>query len=65
MEAVFEKEALRYPPVHKPAIDALSYQRNYHLNNFSTCICVLILFGLVMRIVAFLCLRLSNRGQQL
>ena len=64
LEAIFEAEVRHYAPVHQPMIDLLAYGSNYKLDSFVTCVLVLVGFGLVTRLFAFLCMVLMNRGKQ-
>ena len=64
VEAMFEKEVDRYPAVFTRLITTLSYRNDYDLKSFYTCVGVLFGYGLIMRVFAFLFLRLLNRGQQ-
>lgn len=64
VEALFEKEAIRFPPVMDPFVMGLANQNGYSLNNYGTCIGVMIAFGIVYRVFAFLFLVFTNRGKQ-
>ena len=64
MEALFEKEAIRYPEVMSPMVNALANKNNYSLDNYSVCIAVLFVLGIMYRVFAFLSLVFTNRGKQ-
>eukprot|EP00117_Sycon_ciliatum_P010805 scpid33528/ scgid12552/ ABC transporter G family member 24; Probable white-brown complex homolog protein 25 len=64
VEALFEKEANRYPPVHIQEVALYSSYQGYPLDNFALCIGILFVFGLVSRIIALICLMFTHRGQQ-
>ena len=64
VEALFEKEAERYSAVLQTKIDLLAYGNNYNLESFGLCMAVLFIFGIVFRIISYLFLIFTNRGQQ-
>ena len=64
VEALFEKEVERYPAVMQTAIDLFAFENNYDLDSYGLCILMLLVFGIFFRIVSYLCLILTNRGQQ-
>ena len=64
VEALFEKEVERYPPVLQTSIDALAFRNSYDLESYGLCMLVLFAFGIVFRVIAYLCLVFTNRGQQ-
>ena len=64
VEALFEKEAARYPAILQPLVDAIAFKNNYDLNSYGLCLLALFIFGVVFRVIAFLCLIFTNRGQQ-
>ena len=64
VEALFEKEADRYPAVLRPLIDGIAIKNKYSLENYGTCCGALIGFGLLYRLFAFLFLIFTNRGKQ-
>ena len=64
VEALFEKEAERYSAVLQTSIDFLAYGNNYNLESFGLCMAVLLIFGIVFRIISYLFLVFTNRGQQ-
>jgi len=64
VEALFEKEAERYSAVLQTSIDFLAYGNNYNLESFGLCMAVLFIFGIVFRIISYLFLVFTNRGQQ-
>lgn len=64
VEALFEKEALRYPDVLINEVALYSSYQGYDLDKFSLCIGILFVFGLVARFLALLFLVFTHRGQQ-
>lgn len=64
VEALFEKEALRYPDVVRPVRDRIAFQDHYTLDNYSLCLGVMLIMALVYRIIALLFLLFTNRGKQ-
>ena len=65
VEALFEKEALRYPDVHRPQRDGLAFQDHYTLDeNYSFCLGVLVIMAVVYRLIALVFLLFTNRGKQ-
>ena len=64
VEALFEKEVERYPAVMQATIDFLAFRNNYDLESYGLCMIVLLVFGIFFRIVSYLCLIFTNRGQQ-
>ena len=64
VEALFEKEVERYPAVMQTEIDILAFPNNYDLQSFGLCMAVLFVFGIGFRIISYLCLIFTNRGQQ-
>ena len=64
LEALFEKEAIRYPDVLAPYVHGLSTRNGYMLNNYSTCVGVLFAMGFAYRGLALLFLLVTNRGKQ-
>eukprot|EP00794_Sanderia_malayensis_P016777 gene16777-18472_t len=64
IEALFETEVKHYAAVHQNTVNYFAFNRNYGLDNFYTCIIVLFAFGLVSRVISFLCLVFLNRGKQ-
>ena len=53
LEALFEKEAIRYPEVMARYVHGLSTRNGYTLDNYSFCVVVLFFMGLVYRVLAF------------
>ena len=64
VEALFEKEALRYPSVLVNEVALYSSLQGYSLDKFALCLGILFLFGLITRVAALFCLMFTNRGQQ-
>ena len=64
LEALFEKEANRYPDVLAPYVHRLSTRNGYTLNNYSTCVVVLFAMGFAYRALALLFMLFTNRGKQ-
>ena len=64
VEALFEKEVERYPAVMQREVDMFVFKNNYDLESYFLCLFVLLAFGIFFRIVSYLCLTLTNRGQQ-
>lgn len=64
LEALFEKEALRYPDVLALYVHRLSTRNGYTLDNYSTCVGVLFAMGFVYRGLALLFMLFTNRGKQ-
>ena len=64
VEALFEKEVERYPPVLQKSIDTLAFRNNYDLESYGLCMLVLFVFGIVFRVIAYILLAFTNRGQQ-
>eukprot|EP00794_Sanderia_malayensis_P016837 gene16838-18536_t len=64
VEALFEKEAARYPDIMRTLIDTIAYKNNYDYNSYGLCLTILFVFGIAFRAIAFLCLVFTNRGQQ-
>ena len=63
-EAVFEKEALEYPPVFYTRVQYLAGRNDYPLDNFPMCMGMLFLFGVLTRMAAFVLLIATHRGKQ-
>ena len=64
VEALFEKEAARYPEVLRTSIDYLAFGNNYDMSSYGFCLLMLFVYGIVFRIIAFISLVFTNRGQQ-
>ena len=65
VEALFEKEALRYPEVMRPTRDLIAFPDHYTLdNNYSFCLGIIIIMAVVFRAIALLFLLFTNRGKQ-
>jgi hypothetical protein len=65
VEALFEKEALRYPDVARPHRDSLAFRDNYTLDgNYPFCLGVLVIMAFVYRLIALVLLFFSNRKKQ-
>ena len=64
LEALFEKEAIRYPDVLAPYVHRLSTRNGYTLDNYSTCVGVLFAMGFAYRGLALLFMLFTNRGKQ-
>ena len=64
VEALFEKEVERYPAAMQTQIDYLAFGNNYDLESYGLCIFILFVFGICFRILSYLCLVFTNRGQQ-
>jgi hypothetical protein len=64
VEALFEKEANRFPRVMDPFVLGLANKNGYSLSNYGTCIGVMFAMGCAYRVIAFLFLIFTNRGKQ-
>ncbi|KAJ7380832.1 hypothetical protein OS493_007222 [Desmophyllum pertusum] len=64
LEALFEKEAIRYPDVLAPYVHRLSTRNGYTLDHYSTCVAVLFGMGFAYRGLALLFMLFTNRGKQ-
>ena len=65
VEALFEKEALRYPDVVRPTRDQIAFQDHYTLDgNYSFCLGIIIIMAIVYRLIALCFLLFTNRGKQ-
>ena len=64
LEALFEKEANRYPDVLEPYVYNLSAKNGYTLDNYSTCVGVLFAMGFAFRVLALMFMLFTNRGKQ-
>ena len=64
LEALFEKEAVRYPAVMEHYVHQLSTRNGYTLDNYNTCVAVLFAMGFAYRVLALLFLLFTNRGKQ-
>ena len=64
LEALFEKEAIRYPDVMVSGVHRLSTRNGYTLDNYSTCVAVLFAMGFAYRVLALLLMLFTNRGKQ-
>ena len=64
LEALFEKEAIRYPEVMARYVHGLSTRNGYTLNNYSSCVAVLFAMGFAYRVLALLFMLFTNRGKQ-
>ena len=64
LEALFEKEAIRYPAVMAPYVHKLSTRNGYTLDNYGTCVGVLFAMGFAYRVLALLFMLFTNRGKQ-
>lgn len=64
LEALFEKEANRYPEVLAPYVHRLSTRNGYTLDNYSTCVGVLFAMGFAYRGLALMFMLFTNRGKQ-
>ncbi|XP_048580438.1 putative white-brown complex homolog protein 30 [Nematostella vectensis] len=64
VEALFEKEAIRFPDVLGQYVHELANKNGYSLDNYATCIMAMMVMGLVYRVLAFLFLVFTNRGKQ-
>nr|XP_058973128.1 uncharacterized protein LOC131799421 [Pocillopora verrucosa] len=64
LEALFEKEAIRYPEVMARYVHGLSTRNGYTLNNYSSCVAVLFAMGFAYRLLALLFMLFTNRGKQ-
>ena len=64
LEALFEKEAIRYPDVLAPYVHGLSTRNGYTLDQYSTCVAVLFAMGFAYRVLALLFMLFTNRGKQ-
>lgn len=64
LEALFEKEAIRYPAVMAPYVHKLSTRNGYTLDNYGTCVLVLFAMGFAYRVLALLFMLFTNRGKQ-
>ena len=64
LEALFEKEAIRYQDVLAPHVHRLSTRNGYTLDNYSTGVGVLFAMGFAYRGLVLLFLLLTNRGKQ-
>ncbi|XP_046846445.1 ABC transporter G family member 28-like isoform X3 [Xenia sp. Carnegie-2017] len=65
VEALFEKEALRYPEVDRPKRDGIAFQDHYSLDgNYSFCLGMIVIMAFVYRLFALLFLLFTNRGKQ-
>lgn len=65
VEALFEKEALRYPDVDRPFRDQIAFPDHYSLDgNYSFCLGVIVIMAVVYRCIALIFLLFTNRGKQ-
>ena len=64
LEALFEKEAIRYLEVMARHVHGLSTRDGYTLNNYSSCVAVLFAMGFAYRLLALLFMLFTNRGKQ-
>ena len=64
LEALFEKEAIRYPEVMARYVHGLSTRNVYTLDNYSSCVGVLFAMGFAYRFLALLFMLFTNRGKQ-
>ena len=65
VEALFEKEALRYPDVVRPTRDQIAFQDHYTLDgNYSFCLGIIFIMAIVYRLIALCFLLFTNRGKQ-
>ncbi|XP_028413508.1 ABC transporter G family member 28-like [Dendronephthya gigantea] len=65
VEALFEKEALRYPDVDRPIRDRIAFPDHYALDgNFAFCMGIIIIMAVVFRLFALIFLLFTNRGKQ-
>lgn len=65
VEALFEKEALRYPDVVRPIRDRIAFQDHYTLDgNYSFCLGIIVIMAVVYRLIALCFLLFTNRGKQ-
>ena len=64
LEALFEKEAIRYPEVMARYVHGLSTRNVYTLNNYNSCVVVLFAMGFAYRVLALLFMLFTNRGKQ-
>lgn len=62
LEALFEKEAIRYPHVLAPYVHRLSTMNGYTLNNYSTCVVVLFAMGFAYRALALAMFAISGNA---
>ncbi|PFX16850.1 putative white-brown complex homolog protein 30 [Stylophora pistillata] len=64
LEALFEKEAIRYPDVMGPYVHRLSTRNGYTLDYYNSCVAVLFAMGFAYRVLALLLMLITNRGKQ-
>ena len=64
LEALFEKEANRYPEVLARYVHGLSTKNGYTLDYYSVCVGVLFAMGFAYRGLALLFMLFTNRGKQ-
>ncbi|KAK3702963.1 hypothetical protein QZH41_012414, partial [Actinostola sp. cb2023] len=64
LEAMFDKEAIRFPPVMDRYVALLADKNGYSLHNYWLCIGVMFAMGVCYRVLAFVFLVLTNRGKQ-
>ena len=65
VEALFEKEALRYPDVDRPIRDAIAFPDHYTLDgNYSFCLGIIVVMAVAFRLIALIFLLFTNRGKQ-
>ena len=64
LEALFEKEANRYPEVLASYVHELSTRNGYTLDYYSICVGVLFAMGFAYRGLALLFMLFTNRGKQ-
>jgi hypothetical protein len=65
VEALFEKEALRYPDVDRPIRDRIAFPDHYTLDgNYSFCLGMIVVMAAVFRLIALFFLLFTNRGKQ-
>ena len=53
LEALFEKEAIRYPEVMARYVYGLSTRNGYTLDNYSSCVAFFIYYGVCLPIAGF------------
>ena len=65
LEALFEKEAIRYPEVMARYVYGLSTRNGYTLDNYSSCVAFfLFTMGFAYRLLALLFMLFTNKGKQ-
>jgi hypothetical protein len=65
VEALFEKEALRYPDVDRHLRDRIAFPDHYTLDgNYSFCLGIIVVMAIVFRSIALCFLLFTNRGKQ-